>query len=221
MSRTARRVGGALGIAHAVLLLAGFSFVASEDALMESPDAGFGSYFVDGPMARILGGGYVEALAFLCFLPFAAALAATLRGSAAEAVAVPTVLSAAVAYVTLTLSPGLAAGGAAVWLGHSGTEDLAVLRGLVALRTFTYFTSLMVLGLFLAAVAVAVLTARSQPRWPGITAAVVAVALLAGVPLQVVEIPSLLGLIWVVVASVRMLRSPEPADAGSRPVAAA
>ncbi|MDP9430078.1 MAG: DUF4386 family protein [Actinomycetota bacterium] len=221
MSRTARRVGGALGIAHAVLLLGGFAFVISDDALMETPDADFASYFVDGPMAQVLGGGYVEALGFLCFLPFAAALAATLRSPVADPVAVPTVVSAAVAYVTLTLSPGLAAGGAAVWLGHHGTTDLPVLRGLVALRTFTYFTSLMVFGLFLAAVAVAVLTARSQPRWMGITAAGAALALLAGVPLQQVEIPSLLGLVWVVAVSVRMLRSPEPASTGSRPVAAA
>ncbi len=219
MSRTALRAGGAFGIAHVVLLMTGFALVASEDALMESPANGITAYFVDGPMTKILTGGYLEVLGALCFLPFAVALARWLRDRGGDAVASSTVVAAAVVYVTLTLSPGLAAGGAAVWLGHHGTTDVDVLRGLVALRTFTYFTSLIVLGLVLGAVAVTVLSRRGMPRWIGVSAAVLGAALPVGVALQqagIAEIVSLLSLVWVVAVSIGLLRDNRPADEPAR-----
>ena len=60
MSRTSLRVGGAIGLAHVVLLLAGFSLSVSANALMDSPAANLTAYFVDGPMTRILTGGYLS-----------------------------------------------------------------------------------------------------------------------------------------------------------------
>lgn len=128
------------------------------------------------------------------------------RGAVGD-VAAPTARIAGVAYVSAVVA-ALGAGGAAVCLGHYGVSDVEVIRSLLTLRQFSYFVSLMILGLFFAAVAATALAARRQPRWVGTSAALLAVALLVGVALAQPGLPdvvSLLGQVWVVAVSVRLL----------------
>jgi hypothetical protein len=224
MSRTAIRAAAASGIAYVVLAASGFAMLADGYPLKDAPDADLAAYFVDGPMARIMAGGYLQVLGFLCFLPFAVGLGRVLheRGTVGD-VAAPTTVVAGIAYVSAVI-PSMAAGGAAVYLGHHGTTDIDLIRGLLTLRQLTYFASLMTLGSFFGAVAVTALATRHQARWVGASAALLAVSLLVGVALGDPDLPgvvSMLGLVWVVAVSVRLLRTPAGIRDAERRIVAA
>jgi hypothetical protein len=216
------RIGAGCGIAGIVILSTGFALVASADATFHSPDNDVLAYYTQAGLARTFSGGLIESLGLLLFLPFAAMLAERVRadGPAGELLA-PTARMAATVYVTICLAPGLSAGGAALWLAHSGSADPGIVLALNDVRSLSYFLALLAYAVFLVVVGTAGVMSGRLARWASWSAVVLGVALAASLPAATAgfaDVVGLLGLVWVVVVSVALLRSPA-VDERSAPVA--
>ena len=117
MTRTAMRIGGALGIAHVVVVLTGFALYIS----YADPTKSLTERFVDSDATRIYTGGYLEVVGYLLFLPFASFVIRLLRSAeSSSSFAADTAAGATAVYVATTLTPGLAAFGAATKLVTMG-----------------------------------------------------------------------------------------------------
>lgn len=228
MSGQMRRLGGALGLAHVVVMMSGFAiyvrYLDPRDPLTER--------YAGSNEALMYLGGYVESVGLLLFLPFAAYLFRLLRSAEGpSAFGAHTALAAGVIYISQSLTPGLAAAGAATRVGHSTTSTEPMLAALDNLRNFSYYLSLLALAVFLGAVAASALTTRVLPRWLAASAAVLSALLtlgVAGAGDGWHEPAALLGLVWVLAASVWSLRGDgsstgEPVDdrSGEMPAKAA
>ena len=210
---TSARAGAALGVAAVVLIVAGFALAAATEATLTSPPEDVAAFYREAPFLRTVVGGLVETTGLVLLLAFAAALAERLRAAGWAATAARRALTANVA---ICLAPGMSAGATALWLAHTGTTDPAVLTALNSLRSLSYFLSLVPFALFLAAVAVAGLRTAALPRWACWTAVALAAPMVPSVAVAALgfaDVLGLLGLAWVLVVSVVLLRSP---DAGAR-----
>jgi len=206
------RVGAGCGLAGIALVSAGFALIASADATFHSPDGDVLAYYAEAGLARTFTGGLIESLGLLLFLPFAAMLAARICGGGpAGEVLGPTARMAATVYVTICLAPGLSSGAAALWLAHSESADPGLVLALNDLRSLSYFMALMAYGVFLVAIGAAGVTSGRLARWASWSAVGLGVALVASIPTATAgfaDIVGLLGLVWVVVVSVALLRAP-------------
>lgn len=208
MSRPLARATGAFGIAHVVLLLAGFA-IAMPSVLHDSPPGELVGFYVRGPEAMIFTGGYVECVALLLFLPFSAGLYRLLRDRETHhGVAAATMRMAAVSYVTISLAPGMSAAAAAVYLGHRGLDDPTLLAMATNLRGFSYFLSLLALAMYLVAVGVSAWPSGALPRPLSASAAVIGIVLAAAVTRATEgwsDLVTLVVLLWLVAVSVWLL----------------
>lgn len=216
------RLGAGLGVAGIVLIATGFAIAAPTEATITSPESEVLAFYRGASLATTLAGGLVESLGLLLFLPFAAMLAARLRapGTPADLLA-PTARMAATVYVAICLAPGMSAGATALWLAQHGTADPALLTALNDLRALSYFVALLAYAVFLVAAGAAGLASDRLPRWASWAAIALGSALAAGVPFAAdgfADVFGLLGLLWVVVVSVALLRRPEPAGVAPAPV---
>lgn len=225
MSRTLARATGAFGLAHVVLLLAGFA-IAMPSVLHDSPPEELLGFYVEGSEAMIFTGGYAQSIALLLFLPFAAGLHRLLRDrETRHGVAAATARMAAVCYITISLAPGMSAAAAGVYLGQRGLDDPALLAMATNLRGFSYFLSLLALAMFLIAVAVSAWPSGAMPRWLSGSAAVLGILLAAAVTRATEgwsDLVTLAVLVWLVAASVWLLarRTQAVVDEPSRQVVA-
>ena len=210
----ATRIGAGTGIASVVLIATGFAVAMPTEATISSPESEVVAFFTQADLVRTLGGGFVEILGLLLFLPFAAMLTGRLRarGVAGDVLA-PTARTAATVYVAICLAPGMSAGATALWLAQHGTTDPAVLTALNSLRSLSYFVALAAFALFLVTVGIAGTATRRLPRWAAWSAIVLGVALAGSVPVAafgLTDLFGLVGLLWVVVVAATLLRTPEP-----------
>ncbi|GAA3160267.1 hypothetical protein GCM10010531_09690 [Blastococcus jejuensis] len=216
------RLGAALGIAGIVLIATGFAIAAPTEATITSPESEVVAFYTGAGLATTLTGGLVESLGLLLFLPFAAMLTARLRvpGTTADLLA-PTARMAATVYVAICLAPGMSAGATALWLAQHGSADPTVLTALNDLRALSYFVALLAYAVFLLAAGAAGLTSGRLPRWASWAAVALGGALAAGVPFAAdgfADVFGLLGLVWVVVVSVALLRRPGIVVSAAEPV---
>jgi hypothetical protein len=209
------RTGAALGIAAIALIVAGFALLAARETTLRAPADMVASFYAEASLVRIFAGGLLECAGFVLLLPFAVALTQRLRGDGSTGRLLPaTARSAATVYVTLCLAPGMASGGAALWLAHTGEADPVVIQALNLLRVFSYFAALLPFAAFLVAVGIAAVTSRRLPRWAGWSAIAIGAALAATVPVaasDATNLLALLGLLWILPVAVHLLRSPDPA----------
>lgn len=215
-----RRSAGGFGLASVVGLLAGLAVIGPSDATLSASPESIVEWYRTADAARVYTGGYVQVLALLCFLPFAAQLSRLLgRSERQDSAAATTALCGAGVYVAGSLTPGMAAGAAALWVAQHAADDSAV-YALNHLRTFSYQMSLLAWAVFFGGVAVSALSGRTLPRWLAASAAVVAAALVLGVAGAYDhwhDLASLLALVWVLAASVWLLRTRDvPARAVGR-----
>lgn len=220
-----QRCAGAFGLASVVGLLAGLALIGPSDATLSASPESIVEWYETSDAARVYAGGYVQVLALLCFLPFAARLVRLLRrGEHPDSAAATTALCGAGAYVAASLTPGMAAGAAALWIAQHA-PDPSTVYALNHLRTFSFQMSLMAWAVFFGAVAGSALAGRTLPRWLAVAAAVVAAALLVGVAGAYDhwhDLASLLWLVWVLAASLWLLRNHEvPAREAQHPRARA
>jgi hypothetical protein len=125
---------------------------------------------------------------------------------------------AVTAFVATTLSPGFAAGGAALWIGNHG-GDLASVEALNTLRNTTYVTSLAAYAFFFAAVGISGLAGRSLPKWLSISAVVLAGWLAIGLAFFTdgqADLPAMAGLIWSLAAAIWMVSTKISPSVGTR-----
>jgi CheY-like chemotaxis protein len=110
MTRTALRIGGAIGIAHVAIVIAGFAIEFGDgiDVTLNAPKENLTALFVRADPGPIFFGGHLELLGYLLLLPFAAALYRRLRAAeSAGSFGATTSVLAVVAFVATTLSlPG-------------------------------------------------------------------------------------------------------------------
>ena len=216
--RRATRTGAALGLAAVALILAGFALIAAPESTLRAPADVVARFYAEAPLVRMLAGGLLQSVGFVLLLPFAVALTDRLRGSGATGGLLPaTARSAASVYVTLCLAPGLSAGGAALWLAHSGPVDPGLLYAVNLLRIFSYFVALLPFAAFLVAVGISAVASRRLPRWAGWSAVAIGAPLAATVPVAASNLTNLLGmlgLLWIVPVAVHLLRHPEPRGRG-------
>lgn len=221
MSRNALRAGGAIGIAHVAVVIAGFAIEFQDivDITLTAPKENLAKVFVDAEAGNMFLGGHLELLGYLLLLPFAAALYRHLRAAeSAGAFGAVTSLLAVTAFVATTLSPGFAAGGAALWIGNRG-GDLASVEALNTLRNTTYVTSLAAYAFFFAAVGISGLAGRSLPKWLSVPALVLAGWLAVGLAFFTdgqADLPAMVGLIWSLAAAIWMVSTKVSPSVGSR-----
>lgn len=205
------RAGAAFGLVAIVLIATGFALIAGADATITSGADRIAAFYAGANLPRTVAGGVLECLGYVLLLPFAAALAARLQGPGVGGTLLPsTARSALTVYVAISLAPGMAAGGAALWLAQRSTPAPQVLEALNALRGFSYFAALVPFAAFLVATGAAGLLTRRLPRWAGWSAVTIGVPLAATVPFATSQIPDvlgLLGLLWMVPVAVHLLRS--------------
>jgi hypothetical protein len=199
-----------------ILVLAGISQQSSPR--LGDDEAAVAAAYADGDPARILAGGYVEALGFLLLLPVITFLARAVgRLSEAGRWAAQTAFAAGALYVATSLAPGLAAGAAALHGAQQGT-DLAVVSVVNDVRNFAFFLSLLLLAVHAAGVGTAALADRVLPSWLGWSGIGVAVVLLAAVPaagLGAADWATLAWMVWfVALAGVMIVH--RPAGVGDR-----
>lgn len=206
------RIGAGLGLASVVLLLAGFALLAPAGAVHTNPPEEIVAFYSEGSQTAKYAGGLVESVGLLLFLPFAAMLAARLRGTGvAGDVLGPAARMAATGYVVLCLAPGMAAGAAGLWLGAHG-GDPGTIVALNALRAFSYFVALLALAGFLVAIGIGGATTGRLARWMSWSAVVIGAALAIGVAVAqtgLADIASMLALAWIVAVSIGLLRRPD------------
>jgi hypothetical protein len=211
LDRISPRAGAAVGIAAVVLVVAGFALAAATEATMTSPEADVVAFYREAPFVRTVVGGLLETTGLVLLLAFGAALADRLRPAGWPASAARSALAA---YVAICVAPGMSAGGAALWLAHSGTLDPAVLTALNTLRSLSYFLALVPMALFLVCAGVAALRTAVLPRWLCWSALALAVPMVPSIGLAALGAADVLGLLslaWLLVAAVVLLRSPDPA----------
>lgn len=208
------RLGAAAGLAAIVLISVGFALVAAADATFHSSDSAVVSYFTEAGVARLVAGGLIQVLGLLLLVPFAAMLTARVSGPGTPGVLLaPTARTALTIYVTLSLAPGMSAGAAALWHAHARTGDVAIITALNDLRGLSYFVALVAFALFLVTVGLAARSTGRLPRWAAWSAIVLGVLLAIGVPAAgtgLTDIVALLGLLWIPVVAVHLLRHPAP-----------
>jgi hypothetical protein len=222
MTRTALRVGGAIGIAHIVIAMIGFTLQNSKgiDITLAADKENLVAFFVNGDAGSTFLGGYVEMLGFLLFVPFAAALYQLLRAAEGPGGfgSITSALAATI-FVSTTFAPGFAAGAAALWMGSNG-GDLAAIETLNQLRNTTYATSLAAYALFFGAVGIAALVGRSLPTWLSVSAVAIATWMGVGVAFFAdgqADLPAMVGLLWILAAAIWMVRGRVPATSADAP----
>lgn len=208
------RLGAASGLVAIVLISVGFTLLAAADATFQSSDRAVVAYFTEAGVARMVAGGLIEILGLLLLVPFAAMLTARVSGPGVPGVLLaPTARTALTVYVTLSLAPGMSAGAAALWHAQARTGDVAIVTALNDLRGLSYFVALVAFAFFLVTVGMAARSTGGLPRWAGWSAIVLGVALAVGVPAAgtgLTDIVALLGLLWIPVVAVHLLRHPRP-----------
>ncbi len=221
MSRTMWRAAGALAVAHVVLILVGIS--QQNSPRLGDDAAAVSAAYVDGSLSRIMTGGFVEALGFVLLLPVLAFLARAVgRRTEIGRWAAQTAFAAGTGYVLLSLAPGLAAGGAALYGAQQGA-DLGTVAVVNDVRNFSFFLSLLLLAAHAAGVAISALSDRVLPSWVGWSALGTALVLVAAVPLAgsgAADIATLVWLVWfVALAGLMIAHRPASAEArtGSQP----
>ena len=218
MSRTVWRTAGVLALGHVVLVLAGIS--QQRSPRLGDDAAAVAAEYVESEPARILAGGYLEALGFVLLLPVVAFVARAVgRSSETGRWAARTASAAGVLYVGLSLSPGLAAGAAALYGAQHGAP-LEVVSVVNDVRNFTFFLSMLLLAVHAAGVGAAVLADRVLPSWLGWSGLAVAVVLVAAVPaagLGAVDWATLVWIVWFIALATVMIRHRPVGDGAQAP----
>lgn len=221
MSRTAWRTAGLLALGHVVLVLAGIS--QQRSPRLGDDAAAVATEYVDSDMTRIYAGGFIESLGFVLLLPVLVFLARAVgQRTAIGGWAAQTASAGGLAYVVVSLVPGLAAGAAALYGAQHGA-DLATVSVVNDVRNFAFFLSMLFLAVHAAGVSVSALSDRVLPAWIAWTGLATALVLVASVPfaaIGAVDYATLVWILWfVALAGVMLRHRPAGADvpSGSHP----
>lgn len=204
------KVAGGLALTHVVLMFTGIS----QQAMVTFTEgvAGIEKGYVEGNMARIMTGGYIETLAFVVLVPVLVFLARSIgRRTEAARWAAQTALLAGMGYVAITLAVGFPAGAAALYAAQSGVDPETAFA-INNIRIFGYFLSLALLGAHAIGFGMAAIADRFFPVWAGYGGIATGICLLAVTPLVLVglqDLPTVIWVVWFVGVAVCLLRKRE------------
>jgi hypothetical protein len=192
------RLAGAFCIAHVVLLLAGYSQMASP--AFGAPPAAVVNVYAGVPASRMYLGGFVAVVAWLVLLVAVTVIGRLLRGTSdVSGSFAGLVVSAGIAATVVTLAGAfVTAGGAYVAATHGYAPD--VVAGISSVSKFADLVAMAASGVCALAVGVAGLTSRALPRWVSWLSVVVGVVGVAsGAGTGVLDIGTLAWFGWLVV----------------------
>jgi hypothetical protein len=205
----ATRMGGALGVASIVLVGIGLAISGPMETTIQAPEDVVTAFYRDSDLGRIILGGFIEVVGLTLLLPFVAMLAERVRTPNNPLAA--TARMAATAYVALSLAPGMAAGGTALWLAQHRTVDDALILAFNDLRAISHFVSLVPYAVCLIAIGLAGRSTGRLPAWASWSAIVLGAALAASAPVPTLGFADMVGLatvLWVVAVGITLLRNP-------------
>jgi hypothetical protein len=189
------RVGPACGLLFFPLVMVGFSIHGYPD--VHPTDAQLAKWFASVDLSVFKLGVYVEAVATLLFIPFAAWLYGHVRqgkkNSSRPAVAM---VAAGLGWTVLTLPIN------EVWVGlveqaHKGL-DIRVAQTVVSINQAWFDMTGLVFGLTLMAAGVAIIRSGSMAQWAGWAAIVIGLGMAASAPLGAASTPAqILGFLWI------------------------
>lgn len=210
-SRPLWRLAGGLALAHVVLMLVGV--ITSGTPTIHEGQEGIEHSYVEGSLARIFTGGYVETIAFVLLVPVLVFLGRGFgRRTEAGAWASQSAAAAGLGYVSVVIAGGFAAGAAAAW-GAADGLDLQTTLAINNIRNFAYFLSLALLGAHAIGLGIAALSDGRMTRWVGWGGIGTGVALIAAVPaasIGIQDYATLVWIVWWVGLGVLMLREQDP-----------
>ena len=204
------RIGAACGLAFVVLQSVALGFMSSGGWLDPgAAPADIVKAFAGLPSRPLWIGAYLSVLAALCFIPFTARVATSLRRADVAAGWLPTT---ALAGGWLLVAAEVSGAGAITALlaraGHAlSPAEALTLFDLAQALLFLFWAGG---AIFLGAVAVLSLTRRVLPRWLGGTAAAIAAVFLVAAPVSpdLLHLPATRFYLWVAATSVVLLRAP-------------
>lgn len=201
--RVVWRVAGGLGLAHVVLLFAGFSQEVSVEH-GTSPDSILRTYG-DASLNRVLAGGYVESMAFLVLLPAVVLLAwAFGRSTMVGRLAAQSFLGLGIVYIASTLAVGMPAGAAALYAAQHGSEG-HVVTAVNDIRNYAFYLQVAMACAMALALGIAALAERIFVRWVGWAGCAIGVLGLVATPF-LHNPASMVFIIWWVGLAVLCLR---------------
>lgn len=209
------RIGAASGIANVVLTFVGFGLIAAAVGATDlaSSREEITRHFADPAPTLLWVGGFLEWIGILLFVPFAARLATAFQRHDVADWLPSTVFGAGVLFVATGIV-SLAAGATAYFQAGGGLEP-GVAVALAYVRSFAFTLGWGIGALFLATVASLVLTRGVLPRWLGWVAGVLALMLLgslAAPKAEFAQTPPMLMALWILAASIVLLRRPASRD---------
>jgi uncharacterized protein DUF4386 len=209
-SRALARTGAACGIAYVALavvgndILAGASHAPAPDA---SP-AAIGAFVASHPTTtQVWIGAYLDVLGLLAFIGFVAYLYSVLRRADRDGGFLPTVVLGSGLVAAAVKLASLAPGFAVLYRAGDGLSP-QLATALFDMNNAAFALDWALSAVMLAATAGVVLRTGVLPRWLGRSALAIAPLLLASVPFFTTDGPPifLLGLVWIIAASVALIR---------------
>lgn len=208
MSETAAtRLAAICAMLFGPLLLVGFGVIVGFSPTMDEPAGDVARYYRSLGFGRALFGEWLELLAFIAFLVFAARIAYLVRNSPSAWLGSlelsAAAASAAVAF--LGVAPLIAAAHIGANAG-TGVEQFVLLN---TLRNASHWISSMLLGLWMVATAALTISTRMFPApagWAGAAIGIILLAAPAAPPLLAgVDVGQMLFLVWLMVIGVMLL----------------
>lgn len=186
------RVGGALGLAHVVLV---FAAITQEVMVSHGTSpATLQDKYGGANLTRVFSAGYVEAVSFVVLAAAIVVIARIFRrGSEGAEVAADAFLALGIAFVAATLAVGFAPGAAAMYGAQHGA-DIHTVAVVNDIRNFGYQLQVMIQGGMAIALGLAAILGRLMNRWVGWGGLVIGAATLVGTPFS----NNGLGLLWYV-----------------------
>ncbi|MGI8986692.1 MAG: hypothetical protein ACR2GM_07855 [Nocardioidaceae bacterium] len=178
--RSLWRIAGVLALVHVAFFIVTAAITGAPT--VHDGQEGIEHSFVEGGMARIMTGGYVNVLGFLSLIPVMVFLARAVgRRSEGGRWAAQTAAAAGLGFVVVIIGSGFAPGAAALWGTHNGL-DLETALVINNIRNFAYFLTLPLLGTFAIGVGISALSDRVLTHWVGWGGVAVGAALMLAIP---------------------------------------
>jgi hypothetical protein len=206
-----RRLGAAAGLIYVLLAVVGNEVLGGGG---EAPPINASAreihdhILANPPTAKLWGALYVEVFALLLFIVFVSILYSVLRRSDDEhGFLSTTALGAGLVSVAVKMA-SIPAAVSVMYRAQDGVEP-ALAAALIDMNNFSFTLTWTLQALLLGATAVIVLRTSALPRWLGWSAAVIAPALLVGAATSTAEasfLPMMLNLIWIIAASITLVR---------------
>jgi hypothetical protein len=198
------RVGGALALAHVVML-----FAAISQEVMVTHDASFAKLqdaYGGANLNRVFAAGYVESLSFLVLTAAIVVIARLFGRTPAGSVASQTFLALGVVFVAATLAVGFAPGAAAMYGAQHGA-DVHTVAVVNDVRNYGYILQVAIQGAMALALGIAALADHRLTKWVG-WGGVVAGSLTIIVTPFTHDAFAMVWMVWWVGLAVLLLRGP-------------